>query len=171
MIARWAPIGVLLALVALGAFVLLADTGATKFEGAAVRPLPAYALVNLNGEGDVTSQARAGRPYLINVFASWCTPCRAEHPLLMQLRERGVEIVGVAYKDRPDRARAFLTELGDPYTEIAIDPDGRFGLDLGIAGVPETFLIDAQGRITTLRRGPLTEGDIEGLLAALRDAD
>jgi cytochrome c biogenesis protein CcmG/thiol:disulfide interchange protein DsbE len=102
-----------------------------------------------------------GRAYVINMFASWCTPCRAEHPRLMQLRAAGVEILGVAYKDRPGAAAQFLNELGDPFRHVALDPDGRFGLDLGIAGVPETFVVGADGTIRAVHRGPLTEDAIE----------
>ena len=91
------------------------------------------------------------------LVSEWCTPCRAEHPQLMALRRQGVDIVGIAYKDRPGAAAAFLNELGDPFTDVALDPEGRFGLELGITGVPETFVIGPDGVIRAAYRGPLTE--------------
>lgn len=112
----------------------------------------------------------AGRAYVINMFASWCTPCRAEHPQLMALRERGVEIVGVAYKDRPEASARFLQELGDPFRVVALDPDGRFGLELGIAGVPETFVIGPDGSIRAAYRGPLTEDVVESTILPALEA-
>ena len=82
---------------------------------------------------------------LVNVFASWCVPCRAEHPLLMALAERGVTIYGINYKDPPEQASAWLDELGDPFARIGADRDGRVGIDWGVYGVPETFVVDGAG--------------------------
>ncbi len=93
---------------------------------------------------------------LVNFWASWCGPCRAEHPILTDLAEAGVPVIGVNYKDQPDNARAFLDELGDPYALIGADRTGRTGLDWGIYGVPETFLIDGDGTILVRHPGPLT---------------
>ena len=112
--------------------------------------------------------AGVGRPMLVNVFASWCAPCRIEHPHLMALREQGVAIVGVAYKDDPAATRAFLDELGDPFTMVLVDREGRAGLDLGISGVPETFVVDAYGRVVAKESGPvLDDAAVQRLLAAL----
>jgi len=112
----------------------------------------------------VTSETFAGRAYVVNVFASWCTPCRAEHPQLMALQASGVEILGVAYKDRPDATAAFLNGLGDPFTAVGQDPEGRFALELGIIGVPETFVIGPDGTIRAVHRGPLTPDVIESTI-------
>ena len=101
---------------------------------------------------------------MVNLFASWCTPCRAEHPQLMALRQRGVDIVGVAYKDRREASAAFLSELGDPYSVVAMDPEGRFGLELGVTGVPETVVIGPDGVIRAAHRGPLSEDDVENVI-------
>jgi len=155
--AAFAPLAILIALIALATIVLFGKERADKFAGAENRMAPSYALVSLDGDGMVTSDAFAGRPHLINLFASWCAPCRAEHPQLMALKAQGVEIVGVAYKDEPEASAAFLRQLGDPFAARAIDREGRFGLELGIAGVPETFVIGADGRIRHVVRGPLTE--------------
>lgn len=156
-IAAFAPLAALVVLVVVGV-VLLTRGGErqTVSDGAAGRPAPAYALPSLDGGADVTSEARAGRPYVINIFASWCTPCRAEHPQLMALAASGVEIVGVAYKDEPEASTRFLTTLGNPYRTVGLDPEGRFGLELGIAGVPETFVVGADGTLRAVHRGPLT---------------
>jgi cytochrome c biogenesis protein CcmG/thiol:disulfide interchange protein DsbE len=136
------------------------------------RPAPSYALARLGGGDLVTSDATRGRAHVVNIFASWCTPCRAEHPQLMALRAGGVEIVGVAYKDRPEAASRFLTELGDPFSAVALDPDGRFGLELGMVGVPETFVIGEDGDIRAVHRGPLTPEIVEHeILPALRSED
>ena len=98
-----------------------------------------------------------------------CAPCRAEHPRLMALKARGVAVVGVAWKDDPVATRAFLDELGDPYSMVLVDRDGRAGLDLGITGAPETFAVDAMGRIVGKVSGPLLDdAEIERLVAAMQ---
>jgi cytochrome c biogenesis protein CcmG/thiol:disulfide interchange protein DsbE len=112
--------------------------------------------------------AGVGRPMLINLFASWCAPCRIEHPQLMALQARGIAVVGVAYKDDPIATRAFLDELGDPFTMVLVDREGRAGLDLGVSGVPETFAVDAMGRVVAKASGPLlTQADVDRLVEAL----
>ncbi|HVY85384.1 MAG TPA: DsbE family thiol:disulfide interchange protein [Caulobacterales bacterium] len=154
----WLPVLALAALVAVAAFVLVrGGTHETVTEGRIGRPAPTFALQRLDSTQLATSDEFAGKPHIINLFASWCVPCRAEHPLLMQLKARGVSILGVAFKDRPEDTTAFLHELGDPYETVALDPDGRFALDLGTAGVPESFVIGADGHIRAVVRGPLTD--------------
>ncbi len=166
------PIVALLALMAVGAALLLREQSNENFSvGRIGRPAPSYTLASLDEGEPVASAARAGRPYVINVFASWCTPCRAEHPQLMALQAGGVDIVGVAYKDRPESTLRFLTELGDPFADVGLDPDGRFGLELGITGAPETFVIGADGSIVAVHRGPLTPEVVEEtILPALHGA-
>ena len=115
--------------------------------------------------------AGVGRPMLVNVFASWCAPCRIEHPKLMALKAQGVAIVGVAYKDEPEATAAFLEELGDPFSMVLVDHDGRAGLDLGVSGVPETFAVDAMGRVTAKVSGPLLDdAEIARLVASMQAA-
>jgi cytochrome c biogenesis protein CcmG/thiol:disulfide interchange protein DsbE len=166
------PIVALIALIGVGASLLLRETARETFsEGRIGRPAPAYSLERLGGGEPVDSASHAGRAYLINVFASWCAPCRVEHPQLMALQAGGVEIVGVAYKDRPEATTAFLVELGDPFREVGLDPEGRLGLDLGVTGAPETFVIGADGAIHAVHRGPLTPEIIEQeILPALQRA-
>lgn len=158
-----APLALLVLLVALGGFILLRGGEQHTVSGGDIgRPAPTFALTRLGGGDLVTSDAFAGRPHLINFYASWCTPCRAEHPRLMALQQRGVAILGVAYKDRPEASARFLEELGNPFSAVALDPDGRFALEIGVAGaVPETFVVDAQGRIRAVYRGPLTPEIVE----------
>ena len=99
---------------------------------------------------------------MVNVFASWCVPCRAEHPVLTHLaREKGVPLIGLNWKDGPEAARAFLAELGDPYERIGSDPGGRAGIDWGVYGVPETYVVDAAGNIRYKHVGPLSRQDVE----------
>lgn len=156
------PIVALLALIGVGVVLLTREQAREHFsEGRIGRPAPSYSLAALDGGDQVVSTSRSGRPYVINVFASWCTPCRAEHPQLMALQAGGVDIVGVAYKDRPEATLRFLTELGDPFADVGLDPDGRFGLELGITGAPETFVIGADGSIVAVHRGPLTPEVVE----------
>jgi cytochrome c biogenesis protein CcmG, thiol:disulfide interchange protein DsbE len=93
---------------------------------------------------------------IVNFWASWCAPCRAEHPNLMALAQMGVPVYGVNYKDKPDNAAGFLDELGNPFKALAADPSGRTGLDWGLYGVPETFIIDGNGRVVFRFPGPVT---------------
>lgn len=157
-----APLGVLIVLVALSAF-LLTRGGAreTVTSGLIGRPAPTYQLARLGGGEPVDSAAMHGRPYLINLFASYCTPCLAEHPLLMQLEADGVVIIGIAHRDEPDNAARFLARLGDPFSAVGLDPDGRFALELGAAGMPETFVIGGDGSVRAVHRGPLTQEVVE----------
>lgn len=157
-IAGFIPLIALALIVIVGAALLLRGGGqpATITAGDVGRPAPTYALARLGGGALMRDQDTRGRVHVINMFASWCLPCRAEHAQLMALKAQGVEIIGVAYKDQPSDTASFLEELGNPFREIGLDPDGRFGLQLGVAGVPETFVISADGRIVAVHRGPLT---------------
>jgi cytochrome c biogenesis protein CcmG, thiol:disulfide interchange protein DsbE len=125
--------------------------------------LPGYA----GGPGLQDADLRAGHVTLINVFGSWCEPCRGEHPLLMalaanpKLKAMGGVLLGVAQKDKPEPMQKFLGELGDPYAKIGLDDSGRAGIDWGVYGVPETFVVNGAGLITFKHIGPLAEGDIE----------
>lgn len=102
---------------------------------------------------------------LLNVFASWCVPCREEHPVLMQLaKEKGVTLLGLNHKDEAENARRFLGGMGNPYVKVGVDPSGRTSLDFGVYGVPETFAIDPEGRIVSKHVGALTMADAQELL-------
>lgn len=121
------------------------------------KPAPAFALRKLASEEQMTQQDLIGRPLLVNFWASWCAACRDEHPLLMRLAGEGVEIVGFDYKDSDAEGLRWLQRHGNPYRSIAADPEGRAGLDWGVYGVPETYVLDAEGRIVYKQIGPLTE--------------
>ncbi|MEY4863195.1 MAG: hypothetical protein RLZ51_1290 [Pseudomonadota bacterium] len=119
---------------------------------------PAFSLPQLKQADQPWSpQAMQGKVWLLNVWASWCVPCLAEHPLIMQVaREGKIPVVGLNYKDETSNALAWLTKHGDPYAVVISDRAGRAGFDYGVYGVPETFLIDAQGVIRYKHVGPLT---------------
>jgi DsbE subfamily thiol:disulfide oxidoreductase len=135
------------------------------------KPAPAFTLPPLRaGEPDVASADLAGRPVVINFFASWCIPCRAEHPVLEALQRDGIEVIGIAYKDKPEATLKFLDQLGDPYKRIGADRDGRVGIDWGVTGVPETYVLDKSGTVRFWQRAPLSEADAEGRLKPLLQA-
>jgi cytochrome c biogenesis protein CcmG/thiol:disulfide interchange protein DsbE len=123
------------------------------------RPVPQFALPPVKGRTlGLSSADLVGEVSLVNVFASWCTACRYEHPLFMKLKAQGgVPIHGLDYKDKPDDAAEWLDRLGDPYTRIGADIDGRVAIDWGVTGVPETFVIDRQGRIVYKQVGPIDQ--------------
>lgn len=126
------------------------------------RPAPAVALTPLGdkpGFGD--ADLRDGAVKLVNYWASWCAPCRVEHPNLTALADEGVPIYGVNYKDKPANALGFLDELGDPYNGVGADGSGRMALNWGVYGVPETYVIDGQGRVVLRLAGPLTQRVLE----------
>jgi cytochrome c biogenesis protein CcmG/thiol:disulfide interchange protein DsbE len=127
------------------------------------KPVPEFDLPALDARTQgLASGDLAGAVSVINVFASWCLPCRVEHPLLMELAEAGtVNLYGLNYKNRPADAREWLDELGDPFQRIGADLDGRVGIDLGVYGVPETFFIGRDGRIKYKHIGPITVEDME----------
>ena len=131
---------------------------------------PAVALPDLRDAGSTTSAIDfKGRPFLVNVFASWCAPCRAEAPALALLSEE-IEIFGIAYKDKPEDTRGFLATYGDPFAGIGIDRDGDAGMRWGVYGVPETFLVDASGTIILRHAGPIDRRVLDELLRpAIRD--
>lgn len=120
------------------------------------KPAPDFSLPLLAG-GTYTTQDLHGRPLLVNFFASWCVACRDEHALLLQLaHEQGVEIVGMDYKDTPADVRRWLDQHGDPYRRVVQDAQGSAGLDWGVYGVPETFVLNAAGTIVYKQIGPMT---------------
>lgn len=122
------------------------------------REAPAFNLAAVReGDSNVSSELLEGQVTLLNVFASWCGPCRLEHPTLLQLaQERRVQLIGVNWKESPAECRQYLAETGDPYTRIGSDESGRFALELGVTGAPETFIIDRHGRIRYKQVGPIT---------------
>jgi cytochrome c biogenesis protein CcmG/thiol:disulfide interchange protein DsbE len=120
---------------------------------------PSFRLAQLHApEKQLSPADLRGKVWLLNVWASWCVSCRVEHPLLMELAKASpVPVYGLDYKDKPDDGRAWLAQNGNPYTLSIVDQDGRVGIDYGVYGVPETFLIDKNGVIRYKQIGPLTE--------------
>ena len=138
------------------------------------KPAPAFVLAQLHEPAKTLGPADLkGQVWLLNVWASWCAPCREEHPLLVSLaREQQVPIVGLNYKDDPRDAQEWLLRLGDPYRVSIVDRDGGVGIDYGVYGVPETFVIDQAGVVRLKHVGPLTQDvwtrKVQPLLLALR---
>lgn len=121
-------------------------------------PAPVVSFETLGAKPALTDDhLRASGVKLVNFWASWCGPCRAEHPSLTLLAEEGFAVHGVNYRDDPGNALAFLDELGDPFTAIGRDGAGRGAIDWGVAAVPETFILDAEGNIVLRFAGPITE--------------
>ena len=122
------------------------------------QPAPAINLPLLHAPQQRLDTARLrGQVWLLNVWASWCEPCRAELPALKVLATRdAVPLYGLNYKDRDAAARKLLAQVGNPYVASAVDTDGRVGMDFGVHGVPETFVIDATGRVRLRHTGPVT---------------
>jgi len=128
------------------------------------KPVPVFSLPALTEDKPGISEAdlKTGKPTLVNFFASWCVPCRAEHENLMRLAfEEGVPIIGIAYKNEAVKAQAFLDELGNPFAKAALDLNGRVSIDWGVTGVPETFLIDGAGIIRYRHWGPIVGDSLE----------
>jgi cytochrome c biogenesis protein CcmG/thiol:disulfide interchange protein DsbE len=122
------------------------------------KPAPAFDLVQLHEPGkSLTTQDMRGQVWLLNVWASWCVSCREEHPVLVELaKTRVVPIVGLNYKDQRPEALRWLQQFGDPYVMSIVDGDGRVGINYGVYGVPETFVIDKAGVIRYKQIGPVT---------------
>ena len=137
------------------------------------RPMPRFDLAG--PEARLSGKTLAGQVAIVNFFASWCVPCREEHPLLMRLaEEQHVPIYGIAYKDKPEATARLLAQMGNPYREIGLDENGRVGIDFGITGVPETFVIDKSGHIRRHYGVPLSaeklRDDLEPLLRELQNS-
>jgi cytochrome c biogenesis protein CcmG/thiol:disulfide interchange protein DsbE len=135
---------------------------------------PSLALPPLEGSNTaaLTDAAIKGKLTLVNVFASWCVPCRQEHPILKQLaNDSRLNIVGINYKDRNDNALRFLGELGNPYKAIGVDPNGKAAIDWGVYGIPESYLVGPDGTILYKKVGPFDERSLtQQLLPAIEKA-
>ncbi len=125
------------------------------------KPVPEFVLPpidGMDGPGLGAADLRTGEVTLVNFFASWCVPCRIEHPFLLELAQRDkVRLFGINYKNKPEEARAWLAELGNPYGRIGADASGRVGIDWGVYGLPETFVVDRAGRIRYRQIGPIDQ--------------
>ena len=142
------------------------------------KPVPTFSLAPLEGlmaDGKAvpgfSNEDLKGRVTVVNVWASWCAPCRQEHPALMDLaRDGSVRVAGINYKDDPENARRFLGALGNPYAAVGVDPTGRTAIDWGVYGVPETFVIGPDGTIRHKHIGPLLPEHMPAFLDKVREA-
>jgi len=140
------------------------------------KPVPVFSLAPLEGlmaDGKpvpgFSNADLKGRVTIVNVFASWCAPCRLEHPLLVELaKDPSIRLVGINQKDNPDNARRFLGALGNPYAAVGVDPNGRASIDWGVYGVPETFIVGPDGMIRHKHIGPLTSENLGSFKEKLR---
>lgn len=175
----WLPLLPVVLFVGLAALFLkgLQDGDPSRLPSALIgRPVPDFSLPPLEGTGLPgldTLNLREGETAVVNVWSSWCGPCRVEHPLLMELKSRGdLRLVGINYKDVPANARRFLASLGQPFSAIGVDQSGRTAIDLGVYGVPETFVIDGKGIVRFKWPGPLSPDIIRsGLEPAIAAAN
>jgi cytochrome c biogenesis protein CcmG/thiol:disulfide interchange protein DsbE len=133
------------------------------------KPAPAFRLARLDQPDRLLAPADlAGKVWLLNVWASWCVSCRVEHPLLVELsKSKVVPIVGLNYKDRRDAGLQWLAQHGDPYDVSVVDADGRVGIDWGVYGVPETFVVDKQGVIRYKHIGPVDAAAVKNKILPL----
>lgn len=132
------------------------------------QPAPGFDLAGLNDSKPLVLDGLKGHPFVINFFASWCVPCRVEHPLLMRMAAQNhVPLYGIAYKDKPEDSARLLATFGDPYRQVGIDRDGRVGLNFGVYGVPETYVIDGAGIIRKRFVGPLNTVTVDKELLPL----
>ena len=167
---RWVallPLAAIVALAALFAGYALHHNPQVVPEALVGKPMPDLTLPSLDdGTPHRLKDETSDGPMLVNFFASWCAPCEIEHPVLMQLHARHVRIVGVAYKDAPPNTQAFLTRLGDPFAERLVDRDGRAGIEFGVSGVPETYLVAKDGQVLA-KYTNLNENDARALTQRL----
>ena len=167
-----APPAIFLAFVVMAAFGMMRDDPESLPSARKGQPAPPMALTQLGNKPEFDDTAlRSEGVKLVNFWASWCAPCRVEHPNLEALSAEGVRIFGVNYKDDPTKALAFLAELGDPYVAIGADQTGRTAIDWGAYGVPETFVIDGNGTILLRHAGPITQRVIDESIRPLLSAE
>lgn len=162
----WAPLAGFLVIGVIAALGLLNPTNPIIRSRQIGQPLPAFQLPpGLPGRPTVDRAAySAGEPRILNVFASWCIPCIAEAPQLLQLAQRGVPIDAVAIRDRPEDIAGFLQRWGDPYRNVALDRDSSLQMAIGSSGVPETFIVDGAGIIRYQHIGAINAGDVPRIL-------
>lgn len=160
------PLALFLALAGLFAWAMFGQRVDRHTSALIGKPVPAIMLPDMSGKTLDLSSYR-GRAVIVNVFASWCAPCRVEHPILLQMaKDKRFVVIGLAYRDDPSKTQAYLDELGDPYAQTGIDRQGAAGVQLGLGGVPETYVISAEGIVLARHQGEITP-KIAGELAQL----
>jgi cytochrome c biogenesis protein CcmG, thiol:disulfide interchange protein DsbE len=164
----WVPLAGFAAFLAVVAVGLYAPSDHVVRSEMVGRPVPDFELAPAvpGRPGLASIELRRGRPHLVNIFASWCVPCREESAQLAALARRGIAVDGIAVRDRPADVAAFLAAYGDPFRSIGDDLDRRVQLDLGSAGMPETFVIDGRGIIRHQHIGAITDADVPAIVAA-----
>lgn len=169
---RWlalAPLAVLVALAALFGLYALHRDPQVQPHALVGKPMPDLVLPRLEDGAPVRlADLAADGPVAVNFFASWCGPCEVEHPTLMGLRGQPVPVIGIAYKDAPEKTEAFLARLGDPFAQVLADRDGRAGVEFGVTGVPETYLVAKGGKVVAKHTGPLTPDKARALMRQAR---
>lgn len=166
MVRRFLPLLVLVAIVALAAW-RLAVPGEEKVRSQLVgKPVPEFVLDPVFEDREGLSSASLSGPRMVNLFGSWCVPCIAEAPILAALADEGVVIDGIAVRDTPEAVQRFLDDHGDPYARIGADPESEGMIAFGASGVPESFVIDREGRIAYHHQGPILPDDVPAILAA-----
>ncbi|WP_296816064.1 redoxin family protein [Brevundimonas sp.] len=134
------------------------------------RPLPEVMVTPLGGGDPRPLSEEVVGVTVVNIFASWCAPCRAEHPALVELNRDGVRLVGLSYRDEPADTQAFLDELGDPFVRVVADPQAQTDAPLGLGGaIPQTFVVASDGEVLFRHSGPLVGTDGEAALARIRE--
>ena len=168
----WVPLGLFAIFLGFVAFGLYAPANRNIQSGLIGQPVPDFDLPpGMPGRPGLSSLSlRQGGPHVVNIFASWCLPCRIEAPQLEALSRRGIPIDGIAVRDRPEDLAQFLATYGDPFRTIGADTDRRVQIELGSAGVPETFVIDGRGVIRHQHIGAITEADMASIIAAYEAA-
>ena len=169
---RWLAALPLIALVALGGlfyFFALKRDPQVQPQALVGKMVPDLTLPTLSEGQPVRIRAAAAEgPMIVNFFASWCAPCEVEHPVLMGMKGQKVRIVGIAYKGAPPNTQGFLNRLGNPFAQVLVDRDGRAGVEFGVTGVPETYVIARDGMVLAKHTGPLTPTEAERLAKLAR---
>ncbi len=166
----WVPLALFLFFVGIAAYQLTQPKDDSVRSGMIGKPVPAFALKDVQGNEVTEAVFRDGKPKLLNIWASWCAPCIAEAPMLEELKSRGANIVGVALKDKPENMDLFLARHGNPYGMIVRDDYSQLHVAIGASGVPETFVVDGQGVIRYQFIGPVAERDVGTLMDELEKA-
>ncbi|MCP4328952.1 MAG: DsbE family thiol:disulfide interchange protein [Alphaproteobacteria bacterium] len=160
------PLAVFVFFAAILGYLLVSGHDSSRIPSVLIdQPAPRFELPPLDDSRPGLATADlSGTVSVVNVFASWCVPCRAEHPLLMRLAEEGIDVHGINYKDDREKIRVWLDDLGNPYKRIGFDENGRAAIEWGVYGIPETFILDDQGRVRYKHVGPMTPYDLNNVI-------